>query len=106
MTPTAILVAVVIVAAVADSRRALTASTYVGLALGAAVLVWIARRRTLPVPLPHPLTRLYIARERFAHGRMSVEEFEHEAADLLERGEADEPVRLMLVDSQLLHDDD
>jgi hypothetical protein len=99
------LIACVIVAAVADSRGALTTSTYLGLLVGVASLWWLGRRGTQRAVLPHPLTRLYIARERFAHGRMSVEEFEREAADLLERGEADEPVRLVIVDSQLLHQD-
>jgi hypothetical protein len=104
VTYVSVVAAVVIVWAVADSRGALTTSTYLGLAVGVAFLWWLGRRRTQRLALPHPLTPLYIARERFAHGGMSVEEFEREATDLLESGTADEPVRLVIVDQPLLLD--
>jgi hypothetical protein len=88
------LIACVVVAAVSDSRGALTASTYIGLAVGVAFLIWLARaRKSDPVP-PRLPTRLDLAKARYTYGDVPVEEFERDVRYLFERGEADEPLHI------------
>jgi hypothetical protein len=95
MTYGSVVAAVVIVGAVADSRGALTTSTYFGLALGAAFLLWVKRRRTMPtLAVPRWPTRLDLVKARYTHGSVPVEQFEREVGDLLEHGDADEPLHV------------
>jgi hypothetical protein len=88
------LIACGLVAAVADSRGALSGATYVGLALGAAVLLWAGRHRTWSVVVPRLPTRLDLAKARYTYGSVPVEQFERQVGDLLALGEADEPVHV------------
>jgi Short C-terminal domain len=93
---TPIVVAVLLVALVARSQHALTASTWVGIGLGALVLLAIGRRGQPPAR-PRPLTRLEIVRARYARGEITLDEFEAQVSALLAHGRAEVPVDTLLL---------
>jgi hypothetical protein len=87
-----VIAAVLVVALVAKSDGALTAGTWVGIILGALVLVWIGSPRASRAGRaePRPPTRLEVLRSRYARGLLTLlPEFEAEVATLLAEGRAD-----------------
>jgi hypothetical protein len=91
----------VIVAADAQSRGTLGPATTVGILLGYLVLVSLTRRPVSERAVTGPPTLLEVARWRYVHGEITVDEFEAQVADLLAHRRADTPVDMLL----LLDDD-
>jgi hypothetical protein len=84
------LIACVLVAAVSDSVGELSASTYIGLAVGVAFLLGVERARAPRPARPRWPTRLESAKAQYVHGVLTLDEFESRIGELLKRGDADE----------------